>query len=158
MPAGTGVCVVNTVRLRESEPVRLLQLTDALDALEAGVALVGVEHLRLRTIGEPAPGPGGLDAADAQQHLLPQPVVLVAAVEPVGDAALGGGVLLDVAVQQQQRYPADLRPPDVRMQRPPLGQRDGDDGGGPVGLAHELDRQAVRVQRRVVLQLPPVRG
>ncbi len=44
---------------------------------------------------------------------LAQPVVLAAAVEPVGDPALGRGVLLDVAVEQQQRHPADLGPPDV---------------------------------------------
>ena len=158
-----GVCVVKTVPARTAcsasakpSAVRLLQLADPLDALEAGVALVGVEHLGLRPVGEPAPGARGLHAADAQQHLLAEAVVLVAAVEPVGDAALGGRVLLDVAVEQQQRHPADLRPPDVRVQRPALGQRHGDDRGGAVVLAHQLHRQAVRVQRRVVLELPPV--
>ena len=129
-----GVCVVNTVPARTAcsasakpSAVRLLQLADPLDALEAGVALVGVEHLGLRPVGEPAPGARGLHAADAEQHLLAEAVVLVAAVEPVGDAALGGRVLLDVAVEQQQRDPADLGPPDVRVQRAPLGQRHGDD-------------------------------
>src|SRR3712207_6990735 len=40
--------------------------------------------------------------------------------------------------------------------RAPLGQRHVDDDGGAVGLAQQLQRQAVRVQRRVVLQLPAV--
>ena len=55
MPAGTGVCVVNTVPARTAcsasakrQPVRLDELADPLDALEAGVALVGVEDLGLR--------------------------------------------------------------------------------------------------------------
>ena len=67
------------------------------------------------------------DAADAEQHLLAQAVVLVAAVEAVGDAALGRRVLLDVAVEQQQRHPADLGPPHVRVQGAALRQRHGDD-------------------------------
>ena len=55
MPAGTGVCVVKTVPARtacsasaKDSAVRLGELADPLDALEAGVALVGVEHLGLR--------------------------------------------------------------------------------------------------------------
>ena len=56
MPAGTGVCVVNTVpartdlqRLVEVELGRRLgELADPLEAEEAGVALVGVEDLRAR--------------------------------------------------------------------------------------------------------------
>ena len=53
MPAGTGVCVVNTVPARTAcsasakvSAVGLGQLADPLDAQEPGVALVGVEHLR----------------------------------------------------------------------------------------------------------------
>ena len=83
-------------------------------------------------------------------------MILVAAVEPVGDAALGRRVLLDVAVEQQQRHPADLGPPDVGVQRAALGQRHRDDDGRAVGLAEQLDRQAVRVQGGVVLELPAV--
>ena len=57
MPAGTGVCVVKTVPARvtsravsKSSAGPFLghrQLADALEAEEAGVALVGVEHLGL---------------------------------------------------------------------------------------------------------------
>jgi hypothetical protein len=75
-------------RLTEGQAVGLGQLADPLDALEAGVALVGVEHLGLRGPGQRAERPDGADAADAQQHLLPQPVVLSPAVQPVGDPAL----------------------------------------------------------------------
>ena len=99
------------------------------------------------------------DAADAEQHLLPQPVVLAAAVEPVGDAALGRRVLLDVAVEQQQRAPG--RPGPARRARAgvrPSGSGTVMTGGGAVGLAQQLQRQAVRVERRVVLQLPAVGG
>ena len=53
MPAGTGVWVVKTVPARTassaSSKVRpcVDELADALEAEEAGVALVGVEHLGL---------------------------------------------------------------------------------------------------------------
>ena len=55
MPAGTGVCVVNTVpgahrgqRLGERQPVLGDQRADALQAEEPGVPLVHVEHLGQR--------------------------------------------------------------------------------------------------------------
>ena len=55
MPAGTGVWVVKTVPARTAcsasakpSPCASVQLADPLDALEPGVALVGVEHLGLR--------------------------------------------------------------------------------------------------------------
>ena len=57
MPAGTGVCVVKTVPARETSSavskssgalVADGELADPLEAEEAGVALVGVEHLRRR--------------------------------------------------------------------------------------------------------------
>ena len=73
-------------------------------------------------------------SADAQQHLLQQPVLAAAAVEPVGDLAFAEVVLLDVRVEQQQRYPADLGQPDAGVQRPAAGQGEGDPGGGAVGL------------------------
>ena len=69
-----------------------------------------------------------------------------------------GRVLLDVRVEQQQRHPADLGPPHVRVQRAALRQRHRDDHGGAVGLAQQLQRQAVRVEGRVVLELPAVGG
>ena len=91
MPAGTGVCVVKTVRARTtcsacsgSSAAPRPAAAHALDAEEAGVALVHVEHL-----GLDADGGERLHAADAEQDLLAQPVLAVAAVEAVGDGALG---------------------------------------------------------------------
>ena len=72
------------------------------------------------------PGADGAHAADAEQHLLVQAVVGAAAVEPVGDLALLGCVLLHVGVEQQQRHAADLRPPDLGVQRAALGHVDAD--------------------------------
>ena len=116
--------VVNTVpartaveRLVEVEAVLLGELADALEAEEAGVPLVGVEHLGLGVPVSVAVRADRAHAADAEQHLLQQPVLGAAAVEPVGDLALGRRVVLDVGVEQQQRDPADLRPPDLRVQR-----------------------------------------
>ena len=67
------------------------------------MALVGVEDL-----GVDAEGVEGADAADAEQDLLAQPVLGLAAVEPVGDVAQVGRVLVDVGVEEVERHPADL--------------------------------------------------
>ena len=162
MPAGTGVCVVNTVPARTacqaSSKLRLVgldELADALDAEESGVALVGVEHLRRRRPGGRAVGADRAHAADAEQQFLLEPVLGAAAVQPVGDLPGGGVVLLDVAVEQQQRHPADLGHQDLRVQRAAFGQRERDPRRTAVEI-QRLDRQALRVERRVALQLPAV--
>ncbi len=143
MPAGTGVWVVKTVPARtasraasKSEPV-VGEFADALQAEEAGVALVGVEDLGRGVAGDPAVGAHGAHAADAEQHLLEQPVLAAAAVEPVGDLALRGAVVLHVGVEQQQRHPADLGLPDGGAQR--AGRRA---GRGRSGRARRRPRAA----------------
>jgi hypothetical protein len=144
-------------RLVEAEPVGG-QLAHPLQAEEAGVALVGVEHLGRRRAGQPAVGPDRTHAADPGQHLLGHPVLAGAAVQLVGDLPLGGLVLLDVGVEQEQRHPPDLDLPDLGPQRAAAGDGEGDLHRGAVGLAQERQRQAVRVDRRVELLLPAVPG
>ncbi|CAM5270181.1 hypothetical protein SANTM175S_02493 [Streptomyces antimycoticus] len=107
------------------------QFADALQALESGVALVGVEHLGFGVAGEPAVRAQGADAADAQQHLLEQPVLAAAAVEPVGDLALAVAVLLHIGVEQQQWDPAHLGLPDAGVEGSAAGQ--GEAGSGRAG-------------------------
>ncbi len=134
----------------------LAQFPDAFQAEEARVALVGVEHLRFGVPGDAAVRAHRPHSADAQQHLLEQPVLAAAAVEPVGDLALAGGVLLHVGVEQQQRYAADPRLPDVGAQAPPAGQPQLHAGRGAAGPAQQLQRHLVGVQDGVVLLLPAV--
>ena len=81
-------------------------LADPLEAEEPGVALVGVEH-----VGFDAERPQRPHPTDAEHDLLAQPMVLVAAVEPVGDGDAVGRVALDVGVEQVQRDAADVGPP-----------------------------------------------
>ena len=101
------------------------EFSDALEAEEARVSLVGVEHLGRRCVGRCAVGPQRADAADTEQHLLQQPVLGAAAVQPVGDLTFGRRVGLDVGVQQQQRDAADLRHPDLRREGAARWQADG---------------------------------
>ncbi len=129
---------------------------DPFEAEEAGVALVGVEHLGLGVAGEAAVGADGTDAADAEQYFLQQPVFAAAAVEPVGDVAFGGGVGLDVGVEQQQRNPADLGAPDLGGEGAAAGQGEVDPAGGRVGLAEQGDGERVGVEQGVALLLPAV--
>ena len=131
MPAGTGVCVVKTVPARDSssasskrQPGRQV-LPDPLEAEEAGVPLVGVEHLGLRVAGDRAEGAHRAHAADAEQQLLAEPVLGAAAVEPVGHLVQRGLVLLHVGVEHQQRHPAHLGQPDLRGQQLALGEGHG---------------------------------
>ena len=166
MPAGTGVWVVKTVEARptssavsKSRPSGRVspdgELADPLEAEEAGVALVGVEHLGRRGAGDAGVRAQRADAADAEQQLLAQPVLAVAAVEPVGDVAVVVGVALDVGVEQQQRHAADAaRPRSARPGRGPPGTRSTTVARGAVGLAQQRDRQAVGVEHRVGLLLP----
>jgi hypothetical protein len=144
-------------RLVEAQP-RLRVLADPLQAEEAGVALVGVEDLRLRMAGQRAERPHRPHSPHSQQQLLPEPVLAPATVEPVGDLPQGGLVLLHVGVEQQQRHPAHLGQPDLRGQHPALGQRDGDPDRRPAVLPQQRQRQPVRVGPRVMLLLPAFRG
>lgn len=110
------------------------------------MSLVGVEHLGGLMAGQPAVRSHRPYAPDPQQHLLKQPVLAAAAVQPVGDVALAGTVLLDVRVEHQQWYAADLRHPDVGVQGAPAGERERYPGGCPFGLPQQADRQFVGVE------------
>ncbi|GAA2779686.1 hypothetical protein GCM10019017_25690 [Streptomyces showdoensis] len=85
-------------------------------------------------------------------------MLAAAAVEPVGDLAFAGGVLLDVGVEHEQRDPADLGHPQVGVQAAAAGQGEGDPGGVAVGLAQQGDGQLAGVEDGVVLLLPAVAG
>ena len=124
------------------------------------MALVGVEHLGRGGAGERGVGPQRADAADAEQHLLQQPVLAAAAVEPVGDIALGRVVVLDVGVEQQQRHAADLGLPDLGDQRAPAGQADAHlrAAPGPSASRSREIGQPVGVEDGVALLLPALAG
>ena len=94
--------------------------------------------------------------ADADEDLLADPMVLVAAVEPVGDAAQVGVVLLDVGVQQEQGDPADGGPPHPRAERPPARHVHRDQQRLPGVSGEQVQRQALRVEDGVGLHLPAV--
>lgn len=142
----------------ETDTLFTFEFPYAFKTEETGVSLVGVEHLGVGVTGQPAVRPHGADPADAEQHLLEQPVVAATAVEPVGHLAGGGVVVLDVGVEQQQRDPSDAGLPDVRVQRPAAGQAQGHPGGRGVGLADEGEGELVGIEDGVVLLLPAVTG
>ncbi len=131
------------------------QLTDPLQAQEARVALVGVEHVRGSKSGQLAIGTDGADAADAEDHLLQQSVIGPAAVQSVGHRTFVGTVLLDVAVQQQQRHPADVGPADVGRDAAVARKVDVHRDRPSLGIPDQRQWQVVRVEQRVALLLPP---
>ena len=120
------------------------------------MALVGVVDVRFRRAAQPRPGPQRPHAADAKQQLLLEAPVAAAAVQrlghPTGDLVVAG----HVRVQQQQRDPADLRPPHVGLEQPAARQVQLDHARAAVGLAQQRQRQPVRVKDGVLLLLPPL--
>ncbi len=130
----------------------LAQGGDALEGQERRVPLVDVKG-------------GGLDverrqrphAADPEQDLLLQAQLAVAAVELVRDLPVGGGVLADVGVEEVERDPTYLHPPDARVELP-AGELHLDHDRGPVGALLERHRQVVEVilLRRLLLPALPV--
>ena len=137
MPAGTGVCVVKTQPRTVSTASERQALADELaeraPAEEAGVPLVRVEDLRLEARLQ------GPDAADAEEDLLADAVLGVAAVEPVGHQPAVRGVPVDVAVQEIELHPADIGPPDLGLQGL-AGEVDGDADALAPGQRQRRDR------------------
>ena len=118
------------------------------------MTLVGVEHLRSRGPGDPGVGAQGAHAADAEQQLLVEAVLLGAAVQTVGDLAVVVGVALDVGVEQQQRHAADPGHPDPSDEGRSAGHLDRHRGARAVGLPEQGQRQLVGVEDRIGLLLP----
>ena len=75
---------------------------------EAGVALVEVDDLGFEVEGLQGP-----DAADAEDQLLVDAVLVVARVEAVGDGSTGGGVGGEVGVEGVEVDPADRQAPHL---------------------------------------------
>ena len=115
------------------------------------MALVAVVDLLLD-----AHGPQGADAAQAEQQLLFEPVLPVAAVEVVGDLTVFVEIGFVVGVEQEEVGAADLASPDAGRERTP---RQGDLYGRPVAqlVAHGRNRQLREVLRLVGRLLRPLR-
>ena len=108
--------------------------------------LVHVEHL-----GRGQPFDGGKRAdrphpADAGQNLLLDAMLLVAAVQAVGDAAQVVLVFGDVGIQQEQRDATHLRDPDPGPQLRGVRQRQLDQHRIAIGSGEQPQRQPLRIQ------------
>jgi hypothetical protein len=117
---------------------------------EGGVALVQVvvERWPDAERGERA------HAADAEERVLHEPVLAVADVELRGDEPVDGRVRGHVGVEQVQRDPANLRPPDARLD---VSIADGHlhRERVPRGVARRLEGELLGRDRRPVLVLQP---
>ena len=82
-------------------------------------------------------------------------MVGTAAVQPVRDLPGGRVVLLDVAIEKEERHAPDLGHEDLRVERPAFGERERDPRR-TAGEIQRLDRQTLGVEGWVSLQLPPI--
>ena len=134
-----GACAHDLQRMLGIDSV-LDEAAHALHREEAGVALVHVEHGGLDATGRER-----LDTADAEQDLLAQPVLAVAAVQAVGDGALGRRIGVHVRVQQEQLDPPDVDAPEPGVQHG-TGERHGDECLRAVRAEHGRHGQERRVE------------
>ena len=116
---------------------------------KGGVALVHV-HDR----GLDPHGPEGADASDPQQGVLGEPDPPASDVQAGGDPAVGPGVLRPLGVEQEQRDPSHVDPPDLHDHlAAPQGH--GHREGQAVVPGHQGGGEAVGVGLHPVLRLPP---
>ena len=114
-PAGTGVCVVKTTSgatrgscLVKPDPFFLHALANRLQDGKCAVAFVEMENAgRDSHRGERA------EAADAQEHLLPDAQAHVAAIEARRKVAVLGRIALHIRIEQEQIATTDFQPPDL---------------------------------------------
>ena len=156
-PASTGVWVVKTRRHRHLahgvgrlEPLALDDLPRPLEQGERRVPLVQVEHRRLDADHAERPV-----AADAEQDLLLDARLLVAAVEARREPLVGLGVGVVARVEQQQVAAAHRHPPDPQPDLA-LGELDAEAHLPPLGVEHRRRRQVLVVDRLVAVLLPAV--
>ena len=126
------------------------ELPDALQTEEARVALVQVAHRRPDPERLQRPHP-----ADTEDHLLSDTHILVTPVERVRDPLVPGLVLQHVRVEEVQRDPSDLDPPDLAG-HDPVGEFDLDPDRRPRLVAGEGKRHLVEVVGGINLLLPAV--
>ncbi len=113
MPAGTGVWVVNTPPARTASTASANVRPDSTSSrMRSSERNPAWPSLVWNTCGCRPSARSARDAADAEHDLLAQPVLDVAAVQPVGDRRDLGAVALDSGVEQVQRDPADVDLPE----------------------------------------------
>ncbi len=130
-------------RLVEAQP-SVDPFPDPFESEEAGMAFVGVEHLRMNVERSQCP-----HAADAEDDLLAQTMLFVAAVEPVGDGDGLRRVRWHVRVEQVQPDPADVGAPHSHRHGN-VGEVDDDFDAG------WMQPECVGIDALVALLLPAV--
>ncbi len=128
------------------------QIADPLQDHEGGVALVQMEHAGL--VAQRLERP---HSADAQDDLLLDARLAIAAVEPRGELAIPRRVFLEIRVEEVERDPAEAHAPDGHQDRP-IAQRNRRDAGLALGRQRMLDGRIGPVEALVALFLPSFGG
>ena len=134
-------------RLGRADPFGLHPLTRQLQRGEGAVSFVEMDDAR-----RDAERLERLDAAHAEQQLLPDADAIVAAVQARGQIAIFGLVALDIGIEQQQSVSADGQLPDARGERA-RARVDADGDRLAARISRLLERQERAVDVAVVFLL-----
>jgi hypothetical protein len=126
------------------------QLAQPLDKHERGVSLVRVPGGRIESHGPQHPHP-----SNAEDPFLAEPHVRPAGVKLSGKVTIGRVVLFQVCVQEVNRYPSDLHPPDADVHRPPEGLHHGEIGNTSRS-GDSLERRQAHIKEDIAVLLPAI--
>ena len=104
--------------------------------------------VQVEDVGRDSHGSQRSNTADAQDNLLPQPLVGLGHVQAIGDRARLGRIAWEVGVEQEQRHAPDLGLPHRDFH---VGAAD---GGLDLDAFHLLHRQVGALVLRIDLDLP----
>ena len=157
-PAGTGVCVVNTVVCRISasasskvEPCS----TEVTNALEHDKACVAFVEVKCR--GFDPERPQRAHSANAENDFLLHASLAIASVEASREFAVPGSVFFERGVEEVQRDASDLHPPDGGKDRA-VAKRNRGHARPAVGGERLNDWRVGPIQALVAFFLPAVGG
>ncbi len=136
----------------EGLSVALHERSGELECRETAVALVQMDDSRPDTHRVQ-----GAHPAHAENELLPDADLPVAAVELRGQLAVHVGVLLDVRVEQNEPAPPDARGPDLNVDVVAAGRFQNDAEGLPLSV-RRLEGQTLDIRVEVMFLLPAVRS
>ena len=155
-PAGTGVCVVNTVeRFTSSSASSNERPCSIISRMRCSATNAAWPSFRCHTVGVMPSARKRADAADAEDDFLLDAGLAIAAVEARRQLAIPRRVFREVGVEQEQPHAAEAHAPH-RGQHRAIAERHGGDARPAIGRDRGFDRRLGPADALVAFFLPAV--